>query len=876
MHNQIVKLTLLGFILLFLITGCSKGSSNPIAGGTSFEPAGAGNLDTLPIIAFDGNTAVGVMGGFNLTISPDGTNADLVPMRTSAIGESYIVSGTAFFTMTPCANCLKIDGLELYGTNSIALIMSVKHPFTRGEGPCGAMNRLDLDVFDLAVVVQPLDAESNNYSLTGIEIYTGIVPNADGYTKELTGVTCENSALPFKICYENENNNRFETEIDYQRFNITFNLDEGLTFNLYLTMGYGASAKKPQRLDPTYYAPEFNRKSAWKVEVDPVSWFYDNPSTVTIDIYDWNHGAEIDDNYPDPANLDKLPSSSDVQSVFIEVPGMTSALVEATIDDTSTNGWDDPLTYTATFTNENDIDSGVFTGLVKVLDSRTPGSAGASDSLAHNPDGGPDLEWHEVQEFATYQVFTATVVSGDGLIWAKRAGGSSFDGGFGITRLSDNSTVVTGLFDETATFGPGESAETIFTSDGIYDIFIAKYNPDGTLAWAKRAGGSLSDGGYAITTLSDNSTIVTGYFQGSATFGPGESAETTLTSAGNSDIFIAKYNTDGTIVWAKRAGGSISDWSNAITPLSDNSTIVTGVFEGSATFGPGESAETTLTSAGSEDIFIAKYNWDGTIAWAKRAGGLDDDRSIKITILSDNSTIVTGFFQGSATFGPGESAETSLTSDGSDDIFIAKFNTDGTIAWAKRAGGSDADRGHGITTLPNNSTIVTGYFSGSATFGWGESAETSLTSDGSGDIFIAKYNTDGTIAWAKRAGGTSSDSGNAITSLSDNSIFVTGQFEGSTTFGWGEFNQTILTSAGYADFFIARYNSDGTIAWAKRAGGSLIDTGFGITILLDNSIVTTGYFGGSATFGDGEPNQTVLTSAGNTDIYIARFAPTAF
>jgi hypothetical protein len=263
----------------------------------------------------------------------------------------------------------------------------------------------------------------------------------------------------------------------------------------------------------------------------------------------------------------------------------------------------------------------------------------------------------------------------------------------------------------------------------------------GSLNWAKRAGGSDFENGLGITTLSDNSTNVTGEFLGSATFGPGEPNQTVLTSDGNYyDIFIARYDPDGTLAWAKRAGGASSDFSYGITTLSDNSTVVTGRFQGSATFGPGEPNQTVLTSAGLYDIFIARYNPDGTLAWAKRAGGASGDSGQGITTLLDNSTVVTGLFEGSATFGPGEPNQTVLTSAEGWDIFIARYNPDGTLAWAKHAGGaSDFDIGIGITTISDNSTVVTGQFWGEATFGPDEPNQTVLTSAGDWDIFVARF-----------------------------------------------------------------------------------------------------------------------------------------
>jgi len=160
-------------------------------------------------------------------------------------------------------------------------------------------------------------------------------------------------------------------------------------------------------------------------------------------------------------------------------------------------------------------------------------------------------------------IFVARYDSNGKFIWAKHAGGTGWDRGWGITTLSDDSTVVAGRFFDTALFGPGEPNQTILTSSGDYDIFIARYNTDGTLAWAKRAGGIGEDSGYGVTSLSDNSIIMTGDFTGAAAFGAGESKETILTSNGESDIFIARYDPDGTLSWVKHAGGS--GWIGAVT-----------------------------------------------------------------------------------------------------------------------------------------------------------------------------------------------------------------------------------------------------------------------------------------------------------------------
>jgi uncharacterized delta-60 repeat protein len=215
----------------------------------------------------------------------------------------------------------------------------------------------------------------------------------------------------------------------------------------------------------------------------------------------------------------------------------------------------------------------------------------------------------------------------------------------------------------------------VLTSAGDYDIFIARYNADGTLNWAKRAGSAAyTDLGAAISVFSDDSIAVTGYFYGYATFGPGEDNETVLSSAGGYDVFIARYNPDGTLHWARRAGGVGSDGGYGISVLSDDSIAVGGWFEFSAKFGKGEDNETVFSSAGNYDVFTARYNPDGTLNWAKRAGGTGWDSGRAVSVLSDDSIAATGYFTGTATFGPNEENETALSSAGSYDVFIARYN----------------------------------------------------------------------------------------------------------------------------------------------------------------------------------------------------------
>ena len=418
-------------------------------------------------------------------------------------------------------------------------------------------------------------------------------------------------------------------------------------------------------------------------------------------------------------------------------------------------------------------------------------------------------------------------------------GNSGFDVGYSVSTFSDGSSIITGIFSGTVSFG-----ETNLTSSPEgpfgYDIFITKLDNNGNYLWARQAGGSSADFGNCVTTLSDGSSIITGSFQGTASFGT-----TNLNASGANDIFIAKLDSDGKFLWAKQAGGSESDIAYAISSLSDGSSIITGAFDGNASFG-----STTLTSAGDADIFIAKLDLDGNFLWAKQAGGSSYEAGESISSLSDGSSIITGNFQGNTSFG-----STNLTSAGKIDVFIAKLDTDGNYLWAKQAGGSERDIGDGISSLSDGSSIITGFFEGNSTFG-----STNLTSAGKLDIFISKLDSNGNFLWAKQAGGTSTDLGYAVSTLSNGDSIITGQFQGTAQFG-----STSLNSAGGADAFIAKIDNDGNYLWSKQAGSiSGSEEGLSISTLSNGSSITTGHFESTASFGE-----SALTSSGMVDIFIS-------
>ena len=328
--------------------------------------------------------------------------------------------------------------------------------------------------------------------------------------------------------------------------------------------------------------------------------------------------------------------------------------------------------------------------------------------------------------------------------------------------------------------------------------------------WATQAGGSGFEHGRRIAIDDDGNSYVTGWFEGTATFGT-----YSLTSSGENDIFVAKMDANGNWQWAVQVGGTNSDLGKSIAIDSAGNSYVTGHFVSIAVFG-----STSLTCNGMEDIFIAKMDTNGNWLWAKQAGGTNSDLGKSIALDSAGNIYVTGHFEGTAIFG-----STSLTSSGDTDIFVAKLDVDGNWLYAISAGGGCFDFGCSIALDSAGNSYVTGKFYGTATFG-----SASLTSCGDYDIFVAKMDADGNWQWATRAGGSSGDSGTSIVLDSAGNSYVTGEFKHTATFG---FISLSLTSNEYPDIFLAKTDADGIWQWAKQAGGSSDD--YSGCIVLDST-----------------------------------------
>lgn len=454
--------------------------------------------------------------------------------------------------------------------------------------------------------------------------------------------------------------------------------------------------------------------------------------------------------------------------------------------------------------------------------------------------------------------------------WANGIGDKSNDVGTSICVDAAGNTYVMGYYTDSTDLDPSGNVAKLI-SKGSYDIFIAKYNINGKFIWGKGIGGTDAEFGNGIGFDGTQNLYITGNFRGTVDFDPSVNIAN-LTSAGGDDIFIAKYDTNGNYSFSKRMGSSGNEFAQSIAVENGAgaNVYITGYFAGTVDFDPSVNTANIISNV--NDAFIGKYSAAGNYVWAKKIGGTWDDYGQTITLDNNNNVLVSGRFNGTVNFDPAGLAN--ITSSGGDDIFLAKYTSGGLYSWAINIGSSSGTSygdGRCVRTDNNGNVYLTGLLYGTLDFNF--SADTSnLTSNGAEDIFIAKYNSSGVFQWANNYGSSGSDIGLSLAVDNFNDVYLTGSFQGTVDFDFT--NDTANeTSLGNNDIFILKLKSNRIFKSVYKMGGTNNDRGLAMAIINKTDIRLTGYFSGSVDFDPLSSNNT-LTSNGLDDAFLIGFCGT--
>lgn len=447
-----------------------------------------------------------------------------------------------------------------------------------------------------------------------------------------------------------------------------------------------------------------------------------------------------------------------------------------------------------------------------------------------------------------------------------------------IDQFPNGDIVIVGEFSGVVDFDPSAATSNL-SSAGSKDIFVAKYTANGTYLWAFGMGSGAEDGAHAVVIDNNEDVVVTGYYRNTVDFDPGVGTNNLIangftgTNVGfGGDIFVAKYSSIGNHIWSFGVGGDYIQDAGYGIDVDDNDNIyvagaVNTTSNGAIDFDPGPGV---FNLAGSPNglAFAARYSATGTFDWAFCIGGFGLNSAfdeVKV-VPGDTTFVITGHFIGTnVDFDPGPGVA-NLSTNGFNDIVLAKYSFNSNYLWAFNIGGPSAsivDQAIGLKVDAAKNCYITGYV-GNNNVDFDPGPGTALVgNNGDRDIFLAKYNEFGDYRWAHSFGGSLADFGFGVDVVGSSLINV-GYFQNTVDFdpGPGVFN---LTSNGGNDMYVSQFDTAGNFQCAFQVGGSGNDFGRDILMTGANSFYVSGGYSSNPIDFDPTPATLSATNGGGQD-----------
>jgi hypothetical protein len=456
-----------------------------------------------------------------------------------------------------------------------------------------------------------------------------------------------------------------------------------------------------------------------------------------------------------------------------------------------------------------------------------------------------------------------------GFQWVSTGGGQSLEIGTDVAIDASGNIYQCGYFaSDTAYFGSTSLINPVQAGsfNSSEQAYLVKTDPTGTPLWSVQAGGNDFDNANSIALDGNGNVYMTGYFSGTADF-----SGTQLVGTGGKNFFIAKYNTDGTLQWANSGSGTGSYESKgiAITADANGNVYVSGYFTDAFTITSSNNGDSTYTYLGSNsrNAFVARYSPDGDLVWFRRfadAGSHHD--GIPALQVSDDGTWISmlGGHGGLLSI-ENMMYDTSMAHPSSlaISLFVAGMDSDGIPLWI-----SGIENDVTSPSIPaaldmdsNGNTYITGELKRKLNFGGGTILAIDTTSPNTYyDAYVAKYDAQGSLLWAKSYWDQENMEGQALAVGPDDLPYLAGTYEGQPTLG------STTLPYGNPSLFLAKLDANGTPTWAYGESQALTGTE-SIAIPAANQVILSGDFNVWVEFGNLDPQ-----SRGLTDSYILKYS----
>jgi uncharacterized delta-60 repeat protein len=332
------------------------------------------------------------------------------------------------------------------------------------------------------------------------------------------------------------------------------------------------------------------------------------------------------------------------------------------------------------------------------------------------------------------------------LQWKQQLGTSKIDYSYGVATDSSGNVYISG----------STNGALVGTNKGSYDAWVAKYNSSGKLQWKQQLGTSKLDYSWDVATDSSGNVYISG-LTGGALAG---------TNKGNTDAWVAKYNSSGKLQWKQQLGTSGADSSYGVATDSNGNVYISGL-TGGALAG---------TNKGYQDAWVAKYNSSGKLQWKQQLGTSSTDYSSDVTTDSSGNVYISGLTGG----------DLAGRHKGGFDAWVAKYSSSGKLQWKQQLGTSSGDISWGVVTDSSGNVYISGDTYGAL----------AGTNKGSYDAWVAKYNSSGKLQWKQQLGTSKIDYSYDVATDSNGNVYISGFTNGALA----------GTNKGSYDAWVAKYS----------------------------------------------------------------------
>jgi hypothetical protein len=333
------------------------------------------------------------------------------------------------------------------------------------------------------------------------------------------------------------------------------------------------------------------------------------------------------------------------------------------------------------------------------------------------------------------------------VVWSQQIGTTNEDYSKGVAVDGSGNVYITG-------YTPGDLEGT---SAGNNDAFLTKFNSSGALQWTRQIGTSSSDISNAVAVDSSGNAYISG-----STYGVLGAA-----NLGESDAFLTKFSSSGTLQWTQQVGSTGYDDSYAVAVDGSGNLYISG-----ATYGDFEG-----TNAGETDAFVTKFNSSGVVQWTQQIGSSSYDESYSVAVDGSGNVYISGSTYGTL----------SGTSAGFYDAFLAKFNSSGVVQWTEQLGTAGTDMSYAMAVDSSGNACISGYTNG----------DFSGANAGGNDAILVKFDTSGTELWRQQIGTDESDKSYGVAVDSSGNAYISGET-------YGDLGGT---NAGGADAFLVKFGA---------------------------------------------------------------------